>query len=66
MDITLDELIKMLLIKIGRNDLFDKEEKEFFFLYNGHKINNKEDKSKKLKKIFENPFATTEILYCKY
>ena len=66
MDITLDELIKMLLIKIGRNDLFDKEEKEFFFLYNGRIINNKEDKSKKLKKIFKNPFATTyEISYCK-
>ena len=52
MDITLDELIKMLLIRIGRNDLIGREQMEFVFLYNGNKINTMEKKSKKLNEIF--------------
>ena len=63
MDITLYELIKMLLIKIGRNDLFDNEEKELLFLYNGVKINNLEYKSKKLIDIFGIKSYNISIFY---
>ena len=51
-DITLDELIKMFLIKIGRNDLIGKEQKEFLFLYDGKTLNTIENKSKKIFEIF--------------
>ena len=54
MDITLDELIKMLLIKIGRNDLIGKEQMEFTFLYNATRLNTIEDKSKKTFELFGN------------
>ena len=45
MDITLDELIKMFLIKIGRNDLIGKEQTEFIFYYNAKRLNTTENKS---------------------
>ena len=51
-DTTVDELIKKFLNKIGRNDLFDREEKEYNLLYNAIKLNTKENKSKKLIHIF--------------
>ena len=51
-DTTVDELIKKFLNKIGRNDLFDREEKEYNLSYNAIKLNTKENKSKKLIHIF--------------
>ena len=51
--ITLDELIKEFLLEIDRKDLFDIEEKEILFYYNGEIINNKEKKSIKLIELFK-------------
>ena len=51
--ITLDELIKKFLGEIERKDLFDIEEKEMLFYYNGERINNKEKKSNKISEIFK-------------
>ena len=65
MDITLDELIKMLLIRIGRNELIGREQMEFVFLYNGHKINTMEKKSKKLNEIFFESRDNIKISYFK-
>ena len=45
-------IIKKFLNKIGRNDLFDSEEKEYNLSYNAIKLNTKENKSKKLIHIF--------------
>ena len=64
MDITLDELIKMLLIKIGRNDLIGKEQMEFTFLYNATRLNTTENKSKKIFELFWNS-PNPEIFYFK-
>ena len=36
---TVDELIKKLLMEIGRNDLLDQDEKELEFIYNAEKLN---------------------------
>ena len=49
---TVDELIKKLLMTIGRNDLFDQDEKELVFIYNAEKLNITEKRSKKVKEIF--------------
>ena len=49
---TVDELIKKLLTKIGRNDLIGREEQEFKFIYNARRINVNKEKSKKLNEIF--------------
>ena len=62
-DITLDELIKIFLIKIGRTDLIGKEEKEFSFIYNAKKLNKIENKSKKLFEIFVNYSAGVAVTY---
>ena len=53
-DTTVDELIKKFLNKIGRNDLFDREEKEYNLFYNAKKFNTTGNKSKKLIQIFTN------------
>ena len=49
---TVDELIKKLLMDIGRNDLLDQDEKELEFIYNAEKLNITEKRSKKVKEIF--------------
>ena len=49
---TVDELIKKLLKKIGRNDLIGREEQEFKFIYDARRINVNEEKSKKVNEIF--------------
>ena len=49
---TVDELIKKLLMEIGRNDLLDQDEKELEFIYNAEKLNITEKRSKKVKEIF--------------
>ena len=59
---TVNYLIKEYLTKIGRNDLFDKDE-ELFFWYNAKKFNSSENKSKKLYEIFN--VSTTQIIFCK-
>ena len=60
---TVDYLIKEYLTKIGRNDLFDKDE-ELFFWYNANKFNSSENKSKKLYEIFnESPTQYLESRY---
>ena len=60
---TVDELIKKLLMKIGRNELLGHEEQEFYFGYNGKQINVNEIKSKKVKQIFDSP--TLQLIeYC--
>ena len=60
---TVGELIKKLLMKIGRNELLGHEEQEFYFGYNGKQINVNEIKSKKVKQIFDSP--TLQLIeYC--
>ena len=49
---TVDELIKKLLTRIGRNDLIGGEEQEFKFIYDARRINVNEEKSKKVNEIF--------------
>ena len=49
---TVDELIKKLLTKIGRNDLIGREEQEFKFIYDAKRINVNKEKSKKVNEIF--------------
>ena len=49
---TVDELIKKLLMEIGRNDLLGQDEKELMFICNAEKINITEKRSKKVKEIF--------------
>ena len=51
-DKTVDELIKMFLIRIGRNDLFNKEDEEFYFMYSADQLNTIEKKVKKLNEFF--------------
>lgn len=51
-NITVDELIKKFLTRIGRNDLFDRDTEEFRFIYNASVINTREEKLKKLHQIF--------------
>ena len=51
-NITVDELIKKFLTRIGRNDLFDRDWEEFRFIYNALEINTREEKLKKLHQIF--------------
>ena len=51
-NITVDELIKKFLTRIGRNDLFDRDREEFRFIYNALEINTREEKLKKLHQIF--------------
>ena len=63
MDITLDELIKMLLIRIGRNELIGREEMEFVFVYNGKKLNIRENKSKKLFELLGKKVLNQVIIY---
>ena len=58
---TVGELIKKLLIKIGRNELLGHEEQEFYFSYNGKRFNDNEIKSKKVKQIFDSsPIQSVE------
>ena len=60
---TVGELIKKLLMKIGRNELLGHEEQEFYFGYNGKQINVNEIKSKKVKQIFDS--HTLQLIeYC--
>ena len=51
-NITVDELIKKFLTRIGRNDLFDRDTEEFRFIYNASVINTREEKLKKVNQIF--------------
>ena len=62
---TVDELIKKLLTKIGRNDLIGREEQEFKFIYNARRINVNGEKSKKVNEIFIFSLSP-EIFYCKF
>ena len=64
-DITLDEVIKMFYIRIGRNDLIGKEQKELTFLYNTKRLNIIENKSKKLNEIFCDIGTNIDISYIK-
>ena len=64
-DITLDEVIKIFYIRIGRNDLIGKEQKELTFRYNAKSLNIIENKSKKLNEIFFDIGANIEISYFK-
>ena len=63
---TVDEVIKKYLTKIGRNDLFDKDEKEFtFWGYKGDfrtRINTQEIKSKTLSEIAN--LSDTIVIRC--
>ena len=62
---TVDELIKKLLTRIGRNDLIGREEQEFKFIYNARRINVNEERSKGVNEIFG--FSPcVEIFYCKH
>ena len=60
---TVDELIKKLLMDIGRNDLLDQDEKELVFLYNAEKLNITEKRSKKVKGIFRNSLCPKIYYY---
>ena len=64
-DITLDEVIKMFYIRIGRNDLIGKKQKELRFRYNAKSLNIIKNKSKKLNEIFLDIGANIEISYFK-
>ena len=59
---TVDELIKKLLMEIGRNDLLGQDEKELMFIYNAEKINITEKRSKKVKEIFR--YSLYPNIYC--
>ena len=61
-NITVDELIKKFLTRIGRNDLFDRDTEEFRFIYNASVINTREEKLKKLNQIFNN--SPTQRIRC--
>ena len=61
-NITVDELIKKFLTKIGRNDLFDRDTEEFRFIYNASVINTREEKLKKLNQIFND--SPTQRIRC--
>ena len=62
---TVDELIKKLLTRIGRNDLIGREEQEFKFIYDARRINVNDEKSKKANEIFR--FSPCpEIFYFKF
>ena len=58
---TVGELIKKLLMRIGRNELLGHEEQEFYFGYNGQRFNANGIKSKKVKQIFDSsPIQSVE------
>ena len=59
---TVDYLIKNFLKRIGRYDLFDMEDKEFYFAYNGQKFNLRKNKTKKLHEIFG--YFDNQVIYC--
>ena len=59
---TVDYLIKEFLKKVGRYDLFDKEDREYIFAYNAKKFNSRENKPKKLNEIFNN--SSTQVIDC--
>ena len=61
---TIDELIKVFLLKIKRKDLFDYEEKEIYFFYNDKRINTPKIKSKNLYEIFED--IKNPLILCKF
>ena len=61
---TIDELIKVFLLKIKRKDLFDDEEKEIYFFYNDKRINTSKIKSKNLYEIFED--IKNPLILCKF
>ena len=62
-DKTVDYLIKEFLKRIGRTDLFDNEDIEYYFIYNAKKFNTKENKQKKINQIFVG--ATNHIVKVK-
>ena len=52
-NMTVREMIKIYLIKIGKMEFIDHDEEELSFFYNGRRINNnKKDKSKKVYELF--------------
>ena len=51
---TIRDMINSYLIKIGRNDLIGKEDKEYDFCFNSKKINNNNIKNKKVSEVFIN------------
>ena len=61
---TIDELIKVFLLKIKRKDLFDDEEKEIYFFYNDKRINTPKIKSKILYEIFED--IKNPLILCQF
>ena len=60
---TVDCLIKGFLKKVGRYDLFDMEDKVYFFIYNSKKFNSGDNKLKKLHEIFND--IQTHSIFCK-
>ena len=54
---TVDEMIKMFLVKIGRNELIDNEEKVFNFIYNASAFNTYENKVKSLFDVFKHSIS---------
>ena len=64
---TVDELIIKLLMKIGRNDLFDQaKKKKVWFIYNAEKLNITEKGSKKVKEIFHDSLLPKIYFFEKY
>ena len=51
---TIRDMITKYLIKIGRNDLIGKEDKEYDFRFNSENINNNNIKNKKVSEVFIN------------
>ena len=56
---TIRDMINSYLIKIGRNDLIGKEDKEYDFPFNAKNINNNNIKNKKVSEVFFNLWDRT-------
>ena len=57
-NLTVMDMINKYLIKIGRDDLIVKEDKEYDFLYNSKKINTQYYNNKKIKEVLQPPNPT--------
>ena len=59
---TIRDMITKYLIKIGRNDLIGKEDKEYDFHYNSKNINNNNINNKKVSDVFINGSGNTSTV----
>ena len=59
---TIRDMINSYLIKIGRNDLIGKEDKEYDFCFNSKNINNNNIKNKKVSEVFINCSGSVPIV----